>query len=943
MTNSLKQLGAYGQSFWLDFLSRAMITSGELNRLIEEDGLRGVTSNPTIFDKAIASTDEYDEEIAELATRGLSSETIFETLAVHDVQKACDLLRLVYEAANGQDGFVSLELSPELAYDTERSIREARRLFALIDRPNVMIKVPGTPQGIPAIEQLIADGVNVNVTLLFSVRVYEQVMEAYLRGLERRAERGLAIDRIASVASFFVSRVDTEVDRRLDALIARAATTAERNRLTALKGKVAIANAKIAYQQFKAVFLNGKRFEQLQRKHGAHLQRPLWASTSTKNPAYSDVVYVEELIGPCTVQTMAPVTVEAYRDHGRPRPSTVEEGIEDAERTLAALAELGISYDEVTELLQRQGVELFAESYRSVVRRIDDKRRQVAPAREARESQLGAFDSEVRSLAERLVGQQVIQRLWARDPSLWSNDPGVQRAITGRLGWLTVHEAMLERADELEALKAEVAAEGFRHALLLGMGGSSLAPAVLQQVFGNDTGSPELVVLDTTNPDTIGRVERQIDLDRTLIIVSSKSGTTIETASLYRYWWAKLEERLGGATARRFIAITDPGTPLAREAQERRFRHLFLNPPDIGGRYSAVSYVGLVPAAVIGLPVRALLEPARQMAERLRSARIDNSGLWFGAALARLAEAGRDKVTFVVEPALSGVTDWLEQLLAESTGKRGSGLIPIVGEPRMAPETYWSDRVFVGLELALQPHPQTEALLDALAASGHPVLRSRLWNTWELGGEFLRWEVATAIAGAVLGLDPFDEPNVQESKERTVRLLRMFEETGELGAPPVTAVNEWMMVSGVKATSVSEAIDRLLTEVRLGGYVALLAFADPTPEIGRRLWEARRVLLERLRVATTFGYGPRYLHSIGQLHKGGPPNGVFLVLVVEPQRDLPIPGEVYTFGTLFRAQAFGDFQALVERGRPVLLLRITGDPVQGLDWLLQCLVTAAAR
>uniref|UniRef100_A0A831X2G0 Transaldolase n=1 Tax=Thermorudis peleae TaxID=1382356 RepID=A0A831X2G0_9BACT len=943
MSNPLKQLGAYGQSFWLDFLSRPMITSSELARLIEDDGLRGVTSNPTIFDKAIGSTDEYDEEIVELAARGLSSEAIFEALAVHDVQKACDLLRLVYEAADGQDGFVSLELPPDLAYDTEGSIREARRLFALIDRPNAMIKVPGTPQGIPAIEQLIADGVNVNITLLFSIQNYEQVMESYLRGVERRAERGLAVDRIASVASFFVSRVDTEVDRRLDELIAQTESPERRARLEALKGKVAIANAKIAYQRFKRVFLEGERFKRLQERHGARIQRPLWASTSTKNPAYSDVMYVEHLIGPYTVQTMAPVTVEAYRDHGQPRPNTVEEGVEEAEQTLAALAEVGINYDEVTELLQRQGVDLFAESYRSLMRRIDEKRRQLAVAIEGRASQLGPFDRDVRATAERLVRQRVIERLWAREPSIWSQDPTVQRAIAERLGWLAVHETMLERVGELEALTEEVRQAGFRQAVLLGMGGSSLAPEVFQRVFGNEARSPELIVLDTTNPDTIARLERELDLDRTLFIVSSKSGTTIETTSLYRYWYSRLAERKGEAAARHFIAITDPDTPLAREAQERGFRRIFLNPPDIGGRYSALSYFGLVPAAVIGLPVRALLEPAREMAERLRAERIDNPGLWLGVALARLAEAGRDKVTFITEPALTSLGDWLEQLLAESTGKQETGLVPIVGEPHLAPEGYGADRVFVGIDLALQPHPQTEALLGALAAAGHPVLRSRLWNTWELGAEFLRWEAATAIAGALLGINPFDEPNVQESKDRTGRLLDGFAKTRELTTPPATAANELVLASGIPAASVPEAIERFLDEVRLGGYLALLAFADPMPEVDSRLREARRLLLERLGVATTLGYGPRYLHSIGQLYKGGPPGGAFLLIVVEPRGDLPIPEAPYTFRTLFLAQAFGDYQALADRGKPVLLLRITGDPAHGLDWLLQHLVTAAAR
>ncbi len=489
MTNPLRQLTTYGQSFWLDFLSRPMITSGELARLIEEDGLRGVTSNPTIFDKAIASTDEYDQEIAELAAQGLSDELIFEELAVHDVQKACDLLWLVYEATQGQDGFVSLELPPALAYDTERTIAEARRLFAKIDRPNAMIKVPGTPPGIPAIEQLIADGVNVNVTLLFALDNYEQVMEAYLRGLERRVADGLAVDRIASVASFFVSRVDTEVDRRLDQLLEREQDPERRALLESLKGKAAIANAKLAYQRFKRVFLEGERFARL-RERGAQIQRILWASTSTKNPAYSDVMYVEHLIGPYTVQTMAPVTVEAYRDHGQPRPNTVEEGLEEATAVLQRLEDLGISYAEVTTKLQQEGVRLFEQSYRSALQRIADRRRHLIAASERRGSFLGVYGQDIERTIKELVTAKAVERVWQRDASFWSDDPARRRSIAQRLGWLTVVDWVRDRLDELIDFRQQVRERRFAHAVLLGMGGSSLAPEVFQRVLGNDVEHP---------------------------------------------------------------------------------------------------------------------------------------------------------------------------------------------------------------------------------------------------------------------------------------------------------------------------------------------------------------------------------------------------------------------------------------------------------------------
>ncbi|HET9016464.1 MAG TPA: transaldolase, partial [Thermomicrobiaceae bacterium] len=361
MANPLQQLADVGQSFWLDNLSRTIITSGELMRLIQQDGLRGITSNPTIFEKALAGTDAYDQEITRLAAEGKTLDQIFEGLAIEDIRMAADLLRPVFDAAGGGDGFVSLELPPSLSADTARSTAEARRLFAAIDRPNVMIKVPGTSEGIPAVEELIAAGVNVNITLLFSLDGYQQVMEAYLRGLERRAARGEPLHQINSVASFFVSRVDTEVDHRIDQLLEQHPDEATRARLTALQGKAAIANAKVAYLRFKEIFLEGERFARL-REQGARLQRPLWASTSTKNPAYSDIYYVEALIGAHTVDTMPDATAEAFRDHGQAR-LTIEEDVEGARHVLEELANVGVSYDDVTHLLQVNGVAAFAKSY----------------------------------------------------------------------------------------------------------------------------------------------------------------------------------------------------------------------------------------------------------------------------------------------------------------------------------------------------------------------------------------------------------------------------------------------------------------------------------------------------------------------------------------------------------------------------------------------------
>lgn len=942
MANPLQQLAEQGQSFWLDNLSRALITSGELARLIEEDGLRGITSNPTIFEKALASTSEYDQGIERLAAEGKNPEEIFEALAIEDIQMAADLLRPVFDAADGGDGFVSIELPPYLATDTERSVAEAKRLFQTIDRPNVMIKVPGTPEGIPAIEQLIADGVNVNITLLFSLPNYQAVMEAYLRGIERRLTEGKPVDHVNSVASFFVSRVDTEVDHRIEQLLAKTTDEAERQKLTALQGEVAVANAKLAYQAFKQVFLRDKRFQRLAAK-GARLQRPLWASTSTKNPAYSDVKYIETLIGPYTVQTMAPVSVDAFRDHGVVR-ATVEEGVDHARQVLDQLDEVGISYEEVTTLLQEQGVEAFAKSYENLLKGIEEKRALLVGPTGGREGNLGPFDEAVRSALNRLTRDRFVERLWERDPSIWSTDPAVQGTIAERLGWLTVHEAMLREIQTFRDLQDDIRTAGFERALLLGMGGSSLAPEVFQRTFGNQIDFPELVVVDTTNPDTIAALTARLNPAKTLFIVSSKSGTTVETLSLYRHFRHLLVEQLGEETAgQHFIAITDPGTPLETIAQEQGFRHLFRNPADIGGRYSALSYFGLVPAAVIGLDIQNLLERVSPMAERLRRPGADNPGLWLGAALGALAEAGRDKVTFIIEPALESLADWLEQLLAESTGKAGTGLIPVAHEPRASAGAYSADRVFVGIDLVPQPHAQTDAVLEGLERAGHPVIRLRMADQWDIGAEFLRWEVATAAAGAYLGIDPFDEPNVQESKDNTNRLLAAYREQGALPEPPAEAATGGVAAVGITAPTVGEAVRAFVDQVRLGDYLAIMAFVDRTPEVEQRLQEIRDLLRDRLGVATTLGIGPRFLHSSGQLYKGGPATGAFLQIVAEPQQEVSIPGGDYTFGILFRAQALGDFQALQQRGRPLLRLVISGDPVAGLDTILQLVAPAALR
>jgi len=507
-------------------------------------------------------------------------------------------------------------------------------------------------------------------------------------------------------------------------------------------------------------------------------------------------------------------------------------------------------------------------------------------------------------------GAELVRRIWAKDPGVWQADPGRQRDIANRLGWLKVARDLRPGVMDLVWFAREIRAEGFTRALLLGMGGSSLAPEVFRLVLGKGPLGIDLEVLDTTDPSGILAAEARGDLSKTLFIVSSKSGGTIEVDSLFRYFFGRTK-----GNGRQFIAITDPGTALERLARASGFRRVFINPPDIGGRYSALSYFGLVPAALLGADTGRLLDGAIDMMRRCgpREPAADNPGLLLGLHLGESARAGMDKVTLVLSPRLDPLGLWIEQLLAESTGKDGTGLIPVAGEDLGAPGSYGPDRVFVSVELAGDEDPVNAAKLQALAQAGHPVVRTTLSDPLRLGAEMFRWEFATAVAGAILGIDPFDQPNVQEAKDRTGAMLKTFGETGVLPQ---------------SAAGVPDDVRLMVRRLRPGQeYVGILAFVpfDHGTELAFRA--ARAALRDRARVATTFGFGPRYLHSTGQLHKGGPATGVFLVITCDHPTDVEIPHMPYTFGQLQRAQAMGDVASLAAHGRRVIRLHLpSADP-----------------
>ncbi len=932
MSNSvspLKQLGQFGQSVWLDYIRRHLLVSDEFRKLIEDDGVDGMTSNPTIFEKAIAGSNDYDEELTELARAGKSVDEIYEALSTADIRMAADRLRPIWERSNGRTGYVSYEVSPLLAHDTDGTIEAARRYFKLIDRPNLMIKVPSTPAGIPAIEKLIAEGRCINVTLMFSLEHYENVANAYIRGLEARARAGQPLDKIASVASVFVSRVETLVDKRIDEKLKANPDEA----IAAMRGTSAVANVKIIYQRFKELF-GGAEFKALAAR-GAHVQRPLWASTGTKDPKYSDIKYVQELIGPDTVNTMPPATMDAYRDHGAPR-ATLEDGAAEAKETAERFRGIGIDLYEVGEVLQREGVDAFVKSFDDLLavikKRCDailsgahDRQRIAAPAAE----------KEIAAACARLDAEDFPSRLWRKDPTLWKKEPAHQEIIRNALGWLTVPETMAEQAGALRDFADGVRKERYQDVVLLGMGGSSLCPETLAKTFYSAPGFPRMHVLDSTVPDQIRSIERRIDIMSTLFVVSSKSGGTVETMSHCAYFFEQAAARRGNAAGRSFVAITDAGTSLEKLARERGFRRIFLNPPDIGGRYSALSYFGLVPAALMGIDAGALVDRGIRMTHSSAAcvkAR-DNAGVSLGAALGVLCKQGRDKLTLIVSPSIATFGLWLEQLVAESTGKDGLGIVPVCDEPAGAPEVYGGDRMFVYLRLENGADPVQDAAAAALEKAGLPLIRVSIEDKLDLGEEFMRWEIATATAGALLGIDAFDQPNVQESKDNTNRLLKEFAARDRFAEEHPAAEHGIVSLfcpDGVRAKlggagDFEALLKAFLGLARPGDYFATMAYVAADPLVEREIARIRTLVRNRLKIATTFGYGPRFLHSTGQLHKGGPNTGLFLQITQDHSDNPMIPNAPYGFATLNEAQHRGDYESLERHGRRVLRAHLHGD------------------
>ncbi len=945
--NPLTQLQTFGQSIWLDYIRRDLLQGGELRRLIAEDGLRGMTSNPAIFEKAIAGSTQYQDFLDSLASRtDLDAKSRYELLAIRDIQDAADLLGPVYKSTKKRDGYVSLEVSPYLAHDTNGTIDEARRLWKAVARENVMIKVPGTTEGIPAFRQLIGEGINVNVTLLFAQGVYEQVAAGFIDGVEKFAATGGDVSKVASVASFFISRIDSLVDSLAGEKLKNETDAARKAKLRGILGKVAIANGKLTYEAYGRIF-SSPRWQVLAAK-GAQTQRVLWASTSTKNPNYRDVIYIEELIGPGTVNTVPPATLDAFRDHGKPRQSLTED-LDGARQIMADLASVGIVMKDVTDKLTADGVKLFADAFDTLLAAVEKNTKRPNPTQT--NTQTASLPSDLDAAIKKNLNDWrasgKVRRLWQGDASLWTGEDEAQW-----LGWLGIADDQIANAAKLNDLANDVKSGGFSDILLLGMGGSSLCPEVLALTYPQTPGFPRLHILDSTDPAQIRSAENKVDLARTLFIVSSKSGSTLEPNIYKQYFFERVQQTLGNnkdKAGSRFIAITDPGSKMQQVAERDRFRHIFYGLSSIGGRYSALSNFGMVPAAAMGLDTAKFLHRTKEMVEACKAvAPVEqNPGAMLGLIIGTAATMGHDKITLVASPGIGDLGAWLEQLIAESTGKLGKGIIPVDREELGAPDVYGNDRIFAYVRLESAPDAAQDAKVSALEKAGHPVVRIAVSDIYNLGQEFFRWEIATAVAGSILGINAFNQPDVEACKIVTKQLTSEYESTGSLPAekPIVDEAGFKLFTDETNAAALAQAagcerslkscLRAHLARLGAGDYFAVLGYIEMNPEHEALLQTLRMTVRDRKHVATALGFGPRFLHSTGQAYKGGPNSGVFLQITCDDAQDLPVPGQKYTFGVVKAAQARGDFQVLADRQRRALRVHLGGDVKAGLGKLTE--------
>ncbi len=921
----IQSIHSLGQSLWLDSIRRDSLDSGELVDRVAAGELRGGTSNLTVFESAILSSENYSVDLRRFAQAGWTAEKIFDQLTVDDIRAAADAFLPLYEQTNGGDGFVSIDVNPEVADDTNRTIEEARRLWDAVNRPNVMIKIPATLAGLPAIESSIRAGINVNATLIFSLGRYIEVMEAYMIGLEGRLEDGGSLGHVTSVASFLVSPIDIALDEQLKEIIQRG--EAEGERASSLLGKVAIANSKLAYAQFVATF-QGERFQYLATR-GARVQRPLWAATSTKNPEYPDTYYVDHLIGSDTVNTLSEATMKACKDHGTPE-LTLPENISTARSQLQALGDLRISLDAVAEQLERQGVRESAISYRSILGAIKEKAGTF-------QKELAALEPKMRETLAELERDEVGKRLRQEDVTLWVERDREKAQVRRWLGWLSEPAKMSTGVAELTRF-AEALDPAITSLILIGSGGGTFTAEMLVRILASPNGI-NLHTISAANPDNVRSIKRNIAPEATLyLVVDSSSGDGIEEHLLSTFWeqaLRKLEEQTGD----HFVVITKEGSKLHAWAVEQGIHKIIEadNQDDIW--LSPFNWTSLLPAALAGADIQSFVQGGVDMT-RACGPLVDvaqNPGLFLSSVLAAAFRSGRDKLTLFTDPPLEPILKWIEGLLAAGRGVEESRFILVRDEPPGSGNVYGDDRLFVYL--------RSSGALDRRLAEWNradiPVLVLETSTCPESIGKMLvQWQIGAAIAQHLLSVNPTEIDALHRSRAELQHILHRLERKGELPrADPLWQGDGVQLRAAPRdlqftGSGLSEVVDFILAESQEAGGLGLRFYASMSKTLQGKVRRLRRVLRDQLGLFSLTGSAECDLVS-----DRGLMDIVYLLLMVKPRKDEAIPGKKYSFGQLFEGQALSDLAAMKDYGSPVLYLYF--ETQKGLSDFLLAMTEAA--
>ena len=902
----IQSVHSLGQSLWLDIIRRDSLDSGELADRVAAGELRGATSNLTILESAILSSDSYSVDLRRLAQAGWTAEKIFNQLAVDDIRAAADAFLPLFEQTNGGDGFVSIDVNPEFADDTNRTIEEAKRLWDAVNRPNAMIKIPATLAGLPAIESSIRAGINVNATLIFSLGRYIEVMEAYMIGLEGRLEAGGSLDYVTSVASFFVSPIDIALDEQLREVFQRC--EAEGERASSLLGKVAIANSKLAYAQFVATF-QGERFQKLATR-GARVQRPLWASTSMKNPEYPDTYYVDNLIGPDTVNALSEASLKAFKDHGTPE-LTLPENISTARSQLQALDDLGISLDAAAEQLEVQGVSESAISYRSILGTIEEKAG-------AFQKEIAALEPKMRETLAEVELDEVGKRLWQQDVTLWVERDREKARVRRWLGWLSEPARASTETAELTRF-AEALDPAITTFVLIGSGGGTITAEMLARILAPPNGI-DLHTISTANPDDIRTIKRKIAPEATFyLLVDSSSGDGIEEHLLSTFWeqaLRKLEEQTGD----HFVVITKDGSKLHHWAVEKGIQKIIEADKQDDFWLSPFNWTSLLPAAQAGADIQSFVQGGVGMT-RACGPLVDvaqNPGLFLSSVLAAAFRSGRDKVTLFADPPLEPILKWIEGLLAAGRGKEESGFIPIWDEPPGSGNVYGDDRLFV----YLRSSGALDRRLAGWIRADIPVLVLETSTNPEAIGEMLvQWQIGAAIAQHLLSVNPTDLDARHRTRAELQHILHRLERKGALPqADPLwqgdgvqlRAASRDLQFTG---SGLSEVVDFILSESQEAGGLGLRLYTPMSITLQGKVKRLRHTLRDQLGLFSLASPAGCDLCS-----DRGLKDMVYLILMVKPRKDEAIPGKNYTFGQLFEGQALSDLAAMKGYGSPVLYL-----------------------